>query len=81
MILWSGEKTQSGCVCLCNAIAVPMCVCEIFMTGAVPQAHGLEFRLTEQTMNCSCSRLVSRPLAKGVSAAIQDGVCVCREIF
>lgn len=43
---------------------VNVCV-RYLMTGAVPQAHGLEFRLTEQPMNCSCSRLVSIGLAIG----------------
>lgn len=67
MILWSGQR-QRVCVCMCWGIAIRLCVCvcEIFMTRADPQARGLEFHLTEQLMNCSCSRLVSRPLAKGV---------------
>lgn len=51
------------------------------MTGAVPQAHGLEFRLTEQPMNCSCSKLVSRALAiggQGYSTLCVPGTaCVC----
>lgn len=53
---------------------VCVCVCVIFMIGAVPQAHGLEFRLTEQPMNCSCSRLVSRALAIG-GATLFNTVC------
>ncbi len=54
------------------------------MTGAVPQAHGLEFRLTEQPMNCSCSRLVSRALAMGShghSTLCVPGMHVCVRVF
>lgn len=55
------------------------------MTGAVPQAHGLEFRLTEQPMNCSCSGLVSRALAIGgqgySTVCVPATACICVCVF
>lgn len=85
-----GEDRACGCV-LGNShvsvrvLCVCVCVCEIFMTGAVPQAHGLEFHLTEQPVNCSWSRLVSRALAIGgqgySTLCVPGAACMCVCVF